>query len=257
MFFSTSIAAAVVASVSFVTAVPTASQNWKLETNALGYEVARFKPGFEPGSEDYSHRFGDIDFNSTSSLVTRDNARTTKPYVGKTRIPYGCNTDIGNYVFSRIHELCDEDRCDEGSTVSAEVEYPVSGKKQKANVVVAVSGFYPSGSKDHMIRAVQAMVPQNGVDYYDVISYGPIRGGHSLQDTTICEVVGSSNFFSVVVTNDADDSLVGNLDVSVTFDEGENGAICGTIATVAKEIAGAINGIAGALFGVVQAVSCK
>ena len=74
-----------------------------------------------------------------------------------------------------------------------------------------------------MIRAVQAMVPQNGVDYYDVISYGPIRGGHAVSDNTMCEVVGSSNFFSVVVTNDADDSLVGNLDVSVTFDEGENG----------------------------------
>ncbi|KAM3414302.1 hypothetical protein BST61_g10955 [Cercospora zeina] len=250
------IAAAIVASISLVSAVPTATQNWQLETNALGYEVARFRPGFEPGSEDYLHRFGKIDVNNTS-LFARDNARTTKPYVGKTRIPYGCNTDIGNYVFSRIHELCDEDRCDSGSSISAEVEYPKSGKKQKANVVVSVQGFYPSGSKDHMIRAIQAMVPQNGVEYYDVTSYGPIRGGHTIQEITKCEVVGSSNFFSVVVTNDADDSLVGNLDVSVTFAEGENAVICGTIATVAKEIAGAINGIAGGLFGVVQAVSCK
>lgn len=47
------------------------------------------------------------------------------------------------------------------------------------------------------------------------------------------------------------------MDVSLTFTMGENGAICGTIATVAKEIAGAISGIAGGLFGIVQAVSCK
>ncbi|KAI5363636.1 hypothetical protein Slin14017_G056000 [Septoria linicola] len=255
MFFNIPILATLAMSIASTMAMPKSSQNWELVTNNLGYTTRQFKAGFEPGSEDYLHRFGDIDVNNTS-ILSRDVKRITSPFVGKTRIPYGCNTDIGNYVFSKLHELCYDYSCDEGSDVNVPVEYPDGGRKKEANVNVKVRGFYPRGSKDSMIRAIQAMVPQNGVEYYDVTSYGPIRA-HAAQDITRCEVVGSSNFFKVMLANEGEDALVGEMAVEVSFGMGENGAICGTIATVAKEIAGAINGIAGGLFGIVQAVSCS
>jgi hypothetical protein len=66
----------------------------------------------------------------------------------------------------------DEERCDGGTPVSVAVEYPQSGKKKEATVTLTVEGDYPSGYKDTMIKAIQALVPSNGVDYYDVTSYG-------------------------------------------------------------------------------------
>lgn len=198
MYSSSALATALAALVTFTSALPKSKQNWELVTNELGYTVSRFKEGMQPGSEDYNLRFGDLSINSTT-LMARDESRYTSPYVGKTRIPYGCNTDIGNYVLVKLYDLCgklavsisfrdlaqiiidfvDEDRCDGGTGAEVTVTYPDGGKRKDATVSMTVSGQYPHGQKDNMIKAVQQLVPQNGVDYYDVTSYGPHISPHA------------------------------------------------------------------------------
>jgi hypothetical protein len=92
MFFNFKVVAAFAASMAMASALPQDNRNYEVVTNALGYTTTRFKPGMGPGSEDYIRRFGNVSAipPSENSLFARqDDGRTTSPFIGDTRIPYG------------------------------------------------------------------------------------------------------------------------------------------------------------------------
>lgn len=156
--------------------------NYETYTNSLGYEAVRFKPGMEPGSADFVRRFSRNAGLTTSpaegALAKRQDNRVTFPSVGRNRIPYGCQTDIGNAVLSKLFEVCDDIACDTGSPVTVPVTFPDNGREEDAEVTFVARGTYPSGMKDLLIKAIQAEVIFDAVEIEDVRSDTPGIGAH-------------------------------------------------------------------------------
>ncbi|KAK4612211.1 hypothetical protein CLAFUW4_12931 [Fulvia fulva] len=239
------------------TAFPTSDdRNWELYTNDLGYAASRFKPGQEPGTEAYAARFGSNNVSDASIFARQDNRRT-EPLVGQNAIPYGCITDIPNTVLSKLYDICGDLGCDGGATVSVDVKYPDNGNEGDATVTLAPKGRWPSGMRDAMIQAVQAEAIPEAVETEEVTSYFQQNSPFNPSRTYKCNVSKSTNFFSIIVRNNDDESQVANLDVSVSFMKNRDSIICGTAAAASGAVVGAINGIAGGLFGFVQALVCN
>ncbi|CZT16161.1 uncharacterized protein RCC_02002 [Ramularia collo-cygni] len=242
---------------SLAAAFPTAGTNWETYTNDLGYTTTRFKPGMEPGSLDYDYRFGSSNATTDlASIAKRQESRSTQPLVGETAIPYGCRTDIPGDILSKLSEICGDLGCDSGASTSVEVTYPDNGMEQPATVSISAEGRWPSGMQEAMIEAVKAEAIPEAVEIEEVVSIFTQNSPHNPGREYRCDVSKSSNFFSVVVRNNDDDGMVGQLDVSVSFTQSKDSVICGTIGEAGAAIVGAINGIAGGFFGVVQALVC-
>jgi hypothetical protein len=158
-----------------ISAHPLENQNWEVYTNSLGYTTSRFKPGMEPGSDDYTARFENptvgLNESPANMLIRRDDSWRTEPYSGSSKIAYGCETDIARTVLSKLHDACHDTRCDSGTPESAEVKYPDNGNIETATVELKASGAYPSGMKHTLIAAIQALVVKDAVEIEDVSPY--------------------------------------------------------------------------------------
>lgn len=156
---------------------PLENQNWEVYTNELGYTTSRFKPGMEPGSEDYVARFGNetinLDVSPANALMRRDSNWRTEPYAGSTKMAYGCKTDIARTVLSKLHDACHDTRCDSGTSFDVEVKYPNRGLIESATVSFKATGAYPSGMKHAFIEAIQAEVIREAVEMEAVSSDYP------------------------------------------------------------------------------------
>ncbi|CZT22019.1 uncharacterized protein RCC_07888 [Ramularia collo-cygni] len=247
---------------SLVVALPKDGLNYELYTNSLGYTASRFKPGMEPGSDDYARRFGaganNITLDLTSGdgqLTKRAENRNTDPFMGRKQIAYGCDTDIPGTVFDKLHTLCQDTHCDEGIEETIETSYPTYGRKESATITIKAAGNYPSGMKHAFIWAVQAMAMPEAVEWkwietnVDALGHTPARAAG-------CDVSYSSNFFSVVMRGD-DGSQMGEMNVEVDFKVDGEDALCDLVFPLGEAIAGAIHGIAGGIFGVVSTLACS
>lgn len=177
---TTTLLSTIAALSTLTTAFPTAeSRNWEQYTNSLGYTAIRFKPGMEPGSLDYTDRFGIGSANLTTdaaSIRKRQDDRRTEPLVGQTAIPYGCRTNIPQDVLGKLWDICSETGCDSGTSFNIDVTYPDSGEERGATVTLSASGRWPSGMQEAMINAVQAEAIPEAVEIEEVTSQG---GGNS------------------------------------------------------------------------------
>lgn len=155
-----------------------AGQNYEVYTNDLGYESVQFKPGMEPGSSSYIRRFGRSAGLTTSSaagaLAKSEEKRTTTPSAGRSRIPYGCETDIANTILATLADVCDETTCDTGTPVAVPVKVSDSGVEKDAEVTFVARGNYPTGMKDLLTKALQAEVPLEAVEIEEVTTTSPM-----------------------------------------------------------------------------------
>lgn len=235
-------------------------KNYERVVNHLGYVTSRFKRNMEPGSDDYMRRFGRELHTSPANILLRrqeensDNFET-EPYAGDIKMMYGCDMDIANSVMAKLHEYCDDTRCNEGKgKVEIDTEYPDNGQSISGKVKFEAEGSYPSGMKHAFIEALQAMVMKEAVEIEEVETSRPALG-HRPASGFMCNVVTSSNFFSVVVRDADDQGQVGNMDILLEF-ESNGGGMCGITGAAARSIIGAINGIAGGIFGFVKELAC-
>jgi hypothetical protein len=147
--------------------------NWETFVNDLGYTEVRFKEGMEPGSWDYDQRFGG---NDTHAIRKRQNDIMTDPLVGSTKIPWGCEVNLGYGIIPRLYEVCRATGCDEGTSVRQTVKWSSQGRETEAAVILTARGRYPNGYLDPLIEALQAEVITEAVEFRERETRG---GGNS------------------------------------------------------------------------------
>ncbi|KAH9900479.1 hypothetical protein F4778DRAFT_791753 [Xylariomycetidae sp. FL2044] len=255
--------------VAMASAMPAANEelcgptsNCELATrNGTGGLHYRSKGGLEPGSQYYQRRFHEAPKVSWLGRLLRrdddDKTITTKVLMGKTMIQWGCETDVKKKIGEAVEKQCSPSggTCDEGTPQ----EYKVKkwrgddDEPSDAKLKITLEGkFSEEKYLDNLSRALQATADK-GVKSEDKKWAEPFTAAAMRYGTNIkkgqCKVNKFPNY--VAINRYEGRNIVESLEFHAEIETGEKSCLGPSILS---DVAGAVNPIAGAFFGVVTAV---
>ncbi|KAL6849290.1 hypothetical protein ACO1O0_008826 [Amphichorda felina] len=227
-----------------------------------GRKTIRFRENMGPGSDDYVTRFGNKEEQMRRLRARKGDDIKTKVTIGENEIPWGCRSDIvvEDWIREGLDELCKDNGCDEGSDKKFDSEYVVVESLDEADLIITAEGIYPDGFKDNFIDAMAAIPPSGAVTWKekDYVIWGAVASPTTCDSPRFANYVQVSKF-------EGDTNLVGHMEfkaeLSIKDESGQTQynthidlflAICEMINKILGSVAGAVSGIGGGFFGLVE-----
>ncbi|KAI1813114.1 hypothetical protein GGS20DRAFT_497651 [Poronia punctata] len=214
--------------------------------NINGTRTYRFKSGMEPGSLDHTRRFQrrqDDEEQSGAEL---------RVIMGEMRMQWGCDTDVGQAMADAISESCRATAgCDSGKTKGIEVAKWEGTRSEPsgATLNIKVEGkYYDEEVRDVFAEAMRATAHDESVEteeskWLDEASPSASQWGLSDRGGD-CAIKNFPNY--VAINRFEDENLKDYMEIHAELVEGESNCLG---ATILGAIAGAINPLAGKVFG--------
>lgn len=211
-----------------------------------GTKSIHFKAGMEPGSADHFRRF----YMHPRPRDEKSKAEL-KVIMGETKMQWGCGTDVKGSLKDAINENCRaEAGCDSGKKKNIKVDKweGKSDEPTEAELNIRVDAkYYDQEMRDMLQKAMEATgdkgVEGKEEEWWVQRSASANHWGMSDQKGK-CKVNNFPNY--VAINRFEDKNLKDYMEIHAELVEGEKNCLG---ATVIGAIAGAINPMAGRLFG--------
>lgn len=217
--------------------------------NINGVESYQFRPGYEPGTDDYRARF--------PTLTKRQSPGTgdlwTKVTIGRTRIQYGCDANVWEEIRGALDENC-VNACDAGTPKQVQRQQWENSQKKPTDATLSIktSGSFLNEVKratlaDALLRTIRPdTVTQTPSTWRE--RHTPSANNRGMIDTEgQCIITTFPNFVSV--ERFRGDDLQDRLQIDAEFVEVKKECLA---AGILKNIAEGIHGAASAAMGAIQ-----